>query len=316
MTCDHLTTRAIEATASRQLNVHAAGVSDTHGRVVALVGESGAGKSTAAATLARSGWGYVSDEVVAVGDDGGVIAFPRPVMLERSGDTPGKVAHSPDELGLGRCADALQIDRLVLLDRRQSVSGPRIERLGLIDGLLELIPQVSALSRRANPLQRLCRLVDRCGGVYRLTYSEADQLLPVLAELVDADAGLREPWWPAHMPTTRASALMDARVRRPPHRDAIVTEEEYLLLVDSTPVRLAGIGATAWEACDDAPTLQELTRRVVEVNGPHPEAAQLVNDAVMAMVRGGALGWKRPLPIEAMRRPARELEIPPSPGAA
>jgi hypothetical protein len=298
----HLTVRAIEVSASKRLTFHASGIADPAGRVVALVGRSGAGKSTAAARLAALGWGYVSDEVVSVDDDARVVPFARPVLLEPADPTTlGKVAHSPDDLGLGRCPDDLTLGRLVVLDRQRSVAEPSVERLGLLDGVLELIPQISALARRANPLQRLCRLIERCGGVYRVTYSEAEQLGPTLTELLDTEPGPIERWEPAHMPISRAWGLMDARVRRPPHRDAIVTDEEYLVLDDRVPVRLAGIGATIWESCDDAPTIAELTDRIVEAHGSHPDASRMVSDAVTTMVEGHVLGWARPRPLDQVR---------------
>ena len=54
---------------------------DVFGVAVALVGASGAGKSTLAAALAIGGHGFVADEVTAVGRDGVVRPFHRPIGL-------------------------------------------------------------------------------------------------------------------------------------------------------------------------------------------------------------------------------------------
>ena len=50
--------------------LHAAGIADADGLVVALVGPSGMGKTTASSYLARHGFGYVTDETVSIGPGG------------------------------------------------------------------------------------------------------------------------------------------------------------------------------------------------------------------------------------------------------
>ena len=174
-----LTIRAIEAAAGTRLMLHAAGVSDSHGRVLALVGPSGMGKTTASVYLSRRGFGYVTDETVSIGVLGDVLQFPRPLSLRQR---DGEVQRSPDQLGLGVPPADLRIGRIVLLDRDASHTGaPALAAVPLVDALLELIPHASALAMLPDPLQFMSRIIDRCGGVLRLTYAELGQ--PVLSML-------------------------------------------------------------------------------------------------------------------------------------
>ena len=65
--------------------LHAAGLAGDDGRVVVLVGPSGRGKTTAVRTLATS-FGYVSDESVAIDDEGRVWPYRKPLSeIEKQG---------------------------------------------------------------------------------------------------------------------------------------------------------------------------------------------------------------------------------------
>ena len=61
------------------------GAVDINGSAIAVVGHSGAGKSTFTAAMTRAGHRYLADEVVAVDDSGSVLAFHRPIGLRRGG---------------------------------------------------------------------------------------------------------------------------------------------------------------------------------------------------------------------------------------
>ena len=68
-----VTVAGLQATAGVRLNLHAGGLADDRGRVLALVGPSGTGKTTATRTLAGR-LGYLSDETVSM--DAGGRVFP------------------------------------------------------------------------------------------------------------------------------------------------------------------------------------------------------------------------------------------------
>jgi len=64
------------------LVLHAAAAARS-GRAVALVGDSGAGKSSLVAALVRAGWTYLSDEAIGVDADANFHPYPRPITLRR-----------------------------------------------------------------------------------------------------------------------------------------------------------------------------------------------------------------------------------------
>jgi hypothetical protein len=308
-----LTSDAILACRGERLMFHATGLADHDGRVVALVGPSGAGKTTAAAGLGASGFGYVTDELLVVDLDGGVSPFPRPLFAhDPQSGVASKRRRAPDDLGLGICPPQPRLSRLVLLSRSQA--GPteaRLESVPLIDGLLEVIPQTSALAAQPRPLQRLCRLVEACGGVQRLVYAEILDARDVLAEsLGTAPRTADEPWVdPGGRPQPEGSVvwgLMDGKVRRAPYLDAIQVGDESLLLVGGTPIRLAGIGLTVWLLAAEAPSMDLLVEKVVEEHGPHPQAEALVRDAVTSLVAAKVLGYSLPRPL---LHPADEVSL-------
>lgn len=283
--------------------LHAAAVSDECGAVAALVGPSGRGKTTAAMRLTRHRLGYVTDELVSIGPEGGVLPFPRPLLAEApDSDDWGKSQHEPDELGLQPCVTPLRLARLVLLDRHpDSPTAPVIAPVPLLDGLMELIAQSSSLFTLDLPLQRLCRLVDVCGGVVRLSYTEIGDAEQLIVDLLREPASAPPEWTdPGNGPVPEGSVawgLMDGRVRRKPYLDAIQVDDEALLMIGDTPVRLAGIGLTIWTHAASAPDLDELVALVVAEHGPHPDADQLVRDAVAALAGADVVGFDYPHPL-------------------
>jgi len=299
-----VTALAVERAAGKLLMLHACGLSDPHGRVLALVGPSGAGKSTAAATLGRA-LGYVTDEVVAIDDGGAVVAFPRPVALDDELGSGAKRQFGPDSLNLLPCAPELSIGRLVLLDRRPDhVGDPRLTPVPMAEALLELVPQTSALSALEGPLQRLGRLVDLCGGVFRLTFRDITDAEGVLLDLL-ATAGRTAGQWSVPDDVVMDDddvtwALLDGRVRRRPAADVIETDGELVVLAGSVPVRLSGIGRTVWELAGAALSLDVLVRGVEAAHGHHPEARALVVRAVGELCDARVLGHGRPKTLRAL----------------
>ena len=299
-----LTTQAIAHASGRYLMMHAAGVADEQGRVLALVGRSGSGKTTSAVLLSRDhGFGYVTDETVAVQSDRAVPPFPRPLaVLDRESGV--KTVKSPDELGLREATGAAQLARIVLLDRQDELwVDSRFDQLDLLSGISELIPQLSALPSLDRPLQRLADLIDRCGGVYRLSFSGiGDAEAQAIRDFLDAELEAKDLWQPLERPAdddvVRNLGLRDMRFRRGGALDGIRVGDEALVMVGATPIRLSGLGVTIWEAAADAPTFEELVDRVVEEHGPHPEAESLVREAVDSMVEAKLLGFGAPITVQ------------------
>ncbi len=255
------------------------------------------GKTTASSYLARHGFGYVTDETVSIGLGGDVLPFGRPLSLRRPG---GEVQRSPDELGLGLPSGDLRIARIVLLDR---VPGhrdrPTLTAVPLVDALLELIPQASALAKLPDPLQFMSRIIDRCGGVLRLTYGDMDErVLSLMSELLDREIDARDPWhailpqrqgpddlgtWPIRR------AVDDQELLQGHVLDGVATDGEALVLVDQVPVRLGEIGLAIWEAARDGVAQAEIVSIVEQQHGAHPDAPRIVREAVDQMLEAGLL---------------------------
>ena len=114
-----VTLAAIEAARGRAWMLHAAGIATPDGQVVVLVGPSGRGKTTASRALGAV-YGYVSDETIAIDDDGRVWPYRKPLSVIEDPAAP-KTQLPPSALGLQPLPDAeLRVAAVVLLDRDPS----------------------------------------------------------------------------------------------------------------------------------------------------------------------------------------------------
>src|SRR3954469_15529505 len=119
---DRLTSAVTVALMTRRagslLMLHACGLAEPRtGATVALVAPSGTGKTTLARTLGTT-WGYVSDETVALEEDGTVLPYPKPLSCLLTPDAEVKHQLAPDDCGLVPAAPDLHIAAVLLLERR------------------------------------------------------------------------------------------------------------------------------------------------------------------------------------------------------
>lgn len=297
-----LTLTGINLAAGDRLMLHAAGVADPGtGRVAALIAPSGTGKTTAARLLCTSGFGYVTDETVSIGEHEDVLPYPKPLSVVINGDAPDhKSQHGPDELGLAPCPPDPHVALFVLLDRDEArQEEPELSRVPLLDGVLELIPQTSALPSMRRPLQSLIRTVARAGGVWRLRYREIADAAPLLrtrlaalapdpSEIVEVaaseDTGSGEP--PEQPAPSEPPVLSTTtRVIRGPHLDAIRVDDEIVVLVGAKPARLTGLGATIWAHSAQPASIAALADACLRDHGEHPDADRLVHEGIGELLR-------------------------------
>lgn len=85
----------LDQASHERLLLHAAGVVREDGVAVALAAPSGAGKSTLTAGLLERGLGYLSDEAIAVRDNGYIDGYPKPISIDQ-GAWPILAHHRPD----------------------------------------------------------------------------------------------------------------------------------------------------------------------------------------------------------------------------
>lgn len=307
-----LTLAGINHAAGSRLMLHAAGVADHGtGRVAVLIAASGTGKTTAAHRLCATGFGYVSDETVSIGADDDVLPYPKPLSVVIAGDSPHhKSQHGPDELDLGPCPPDPRAALFVLLDRDRDTdetevgTAPDLQQVPLMDGLLELIPQTSALPAMRRPLQTLAGALQRAGGVWRLRYREVEDTAQLLRDALRSrtpDPSHVVAFDPIDDRSSRPTATVDAvgattddaepslqdtsRVIRAPYLDAVGIDDEIVVLVGTLPVRLSGLGSTVWARGARPASIAELTELCVAEHGNHPQAAELVLDAVRELLR-------------------------------
>lgn len=284
-----VTRAAIEARRGQLWMLHAAGISDADGRVIALIGPSGQGKTTAARVLSTH-YGYVSDETVGIGEDGCVLPYRKPLSVIE-GSVHVKVQRSPEELGLLPLPPVpLRLAALVLLDRRpDGPAEPALERCDLGEVLLELVAQTSHIGELPAPLRTIAAHASSVGGILRVVYREADTLHAALAPL------FREPHSTLpDEPAGRARRVPEGPgLYRRTYLDALPLDQAgQMALLQPEPdggsiLRLvAGIGPALWEAADGS-SLAELVSAAKDAYGA-PEGIDVhaaVESAVAELTR-------------------------------
>ena len=283
------------------LMFHGAGLAqlDT-AHAVALVAASGTGKTTATRFLGQH-LGYLTDETVVVDPESlAITPFPKPLsILGPEGNRP-KAQLGPDELGLLAAPDGARLAALCILDRNPDhVGDPVAEKLTLQDALALLLPQTSSLAQLGRGLVQLAQLIDRLGGVHRLTYAESAELLPLVNSVLDgAPDRTREPsetertWEPApenllkpHQRPSAAGPRPEGAIRRLPVDDALDFSDGSLGLLHSQQYSVIhGLGPVLWELTGQWTTLDELTEQLTADGAAPPEADRLIESAVGVLI--------------------------------
>ncbi|MBO1740095.1 PqqD family peptide modification chaperone [Leifsonia sp. TF02-11] len=265
---------AIERRRHDLLMLHAAGLADpATGDVIALIGPSGAGKTTAASSLGTA-LGYVSDETVAVDIDGAVHPFPKPLALKQQ-DSLLKRIVGPDALGLAEVRRPLRLTRLALLDRHDEYVTPAVATVGLDEALSRIVEQTSYLGALPGALRRLEALVRVSGGVHVIRYHHAADLVEPVSEL------LRRP--AAHLPLAKVrDADAPAVAPRPiapgaytrAHVDDwIEVGGEVIVLADGKVSRFSPLGSVLWGELQTPSSLDGLVARAEAAFGPAPDGS-------------------------------------------
>lgn len=181
-----LTLKAIELQHGRLLMLHACALADpSTGNSVVLVAPSGTGKTTAAVTLGQE-LAYLTDETAAIGADDVLVPYPKPLSLLVDGEQH-KQQTSPTELGLLPAPPGPKVVALALLDRDDQTSAPSVEAVPVLEALALLAEQSSALQLLPRPLHLVAGLLDRTGGLRRITYRDVSDAAPLVHDLLHED---------------------------------------------------------------------------------------------------------------------------------
>lgn len=300
-----VTIAAILERAGELTLLHACGVSDPGGAVIALVAKSGTGKTTASSQLART-FGYITDETVAIRADGSVVPYPKPLSVKQATPGAAKLQVGPDELGLHVAPGEPRITAIALLDRLAGADYqlPIIEPVPLMEAVLALIPDTSSQTAVFQPLQSLCRLIDSVGGVFRVSYSEAADLVDSLAPLFLTDPKnppeAAKSWSPA-MKEPEMESVADPAGEQPAEPipagwlqaaaavDAVEIGEDLLVLTEAELTRLSGIGPIIWKSARRPISMQTLVSRIEALHGLPEGYEALLDEAVDGLVGRGLL---------------------------
>jgi len=288
-----VTTRALHAAAGRMHLWHAAGIATETGAVLALVAASGAGKTTAAAALCRDGFGYVTDEALGVSADGRVLPYPKPLAVRLdSSSSAAKRLVGPDELGLAECPAELRLGGIVVLRREPGQRVPTLERLPLVEAILNLTCQSSGLALMTEPLTSLCRLLDQLGGVHRLRYGEIADAASVLRTLAWAARVPGESWEPIAAAASIADITVGAQelLARGPYVEAVSVDGDILVLQDGAVAHVSGIAASVWSHLHDPDTLPGVLAAMRRRHGRHTDDERIVGEAIAGLEVKGLLG--------------------------
>ena len=186
------------------LALHASAVVDRRGRAWVLIGESGAGKSTAALELSRRGMALAADDLVLIDVESGALygASPTVRLVDREQEVPEADEARPVpsgidkrwyRLGLEPAPPTSELAALVWLDPRGEEEGVDIRPLAGQAGVSAVLAQAFGLDpgpaghkvRRFRGVCELGRVID----LYRLRYAQSDRRSPAQ---VDALEGLME----------------------------------------------------------------------------------------------------------------------------
>jgi energy-coupling factor transporter ATP-binding protein EcfA2 len=279
-----VTLAALDATAGKRINLHAGAVADDAGRALAVVGPSGSGKTTAIGLLATR-LGYLSDETVSVDDSLTVHAHPKPLSVVVDPATPlAKGSVSPDDLGLGVPPESSYLHRIVLLHRGTDDAG--LVPVPAARAIVEIVEQSSSLVHLDQPIRRLADLIDACGGAWGLHYREFEDRIDEVVGLLDGAA--QDPPARRHHPHDGADgAPVEGRWTRAPWKDAVEYDAELVVMVGDRVQVLGGLGVALWLELAGSRSEAELVAEVTAAWGAHPQAAELVAEALAVLAAEG-----------------------------
>jgi hypothetical protein len=299
-----LTLASITRRVGTCLLLHAAGLAVPSGAAAVLVAASGTGKTTACRTLGQT-LGYLSDETVVIEPDYSISPYPKPLSVIVDPERIDlKHEQSPDDLGLLPAPATPHLGAIILLDRADEHVPPELTAEPLIAAMVDMIPQTSGLVLLDHPLDELARAMTHNGGPYRLSYAEIGDAAPIVASLLaawDQPGGPRiEPLTWRHIPGDNAAEPLpypevDPKVtdettcRRAPWRDALEADGELLVLLDTIPAHLSGLGAALWLLAEQPVSAREATEHAIAEFGDHPDAVELVLDAIRSLAKGRVL---------------------------
>lgn len=295
-----ITLAMIEQLVGSGVMLHSAVIGDPESkRALALVGVSGSGKTTASRFLG-SKLAYLTDETAIISDEGFVTPYPKPLSVIVDPDAP-KEQQNPVEQGLNvvdRDDRSYELSRIVFISRDESAAEPRLERVPLHEALVFLSEQSSGLAKHPEGVVSLAKLVERCGGVWRLVYSEVEDTLPLVQDLLnggelpgaDEVESLEKYTVEDHLPGVYLNGTI--AVSRMPGTSGVRVGEDgpFLLLQDTALNELSEFAAECWLQAEGDISYDDLFARLAEIFEGLPAEAY---DENLSALAAGSMLWVR-----------------------
>lgn len=295
-----ITVAMIEQLVGSGVMLHSAVIGDPESkRALALVGVSGSGKTTASRFLG-SKLAYLTDETAIISDEGVVSPYPKPLSVIVDPNAP-KEQQNPVEAGLNVVDPedrGYKLTRIVLISRDEQAKEPRLERVPLHEALVFLSEQSSGLAKHPEGVVSLAKLVERCGGVWRLVYSEVEDTLPLVQDLLnggelpgaDEVESLEKYTVEDHLPGVFLNGTIV--IDRAPGTSAVRVGEDgpFLLLQDTALNELSEFAAECWLQAEGDISYDDLFARLAEIFEGLP--AEAYDENVSALAQGAML-WVR-----------------------
>ena len=295
-----ITVAMIEQLVGSGVMLHSAVIGDPESkRALALVGVSGSGKTTASRFLG-SKLAYLTDETAVISDEGFVTPYPKPLSVIVDPNAP-KEQQNPVEAGLNVVAPedrGYKLTRIVLISRDEQAKEPRLERVPLHEALVFLSEQSSGLAKHPEGVVSLAKLVERCGGVWRLVYSEVEDTLPLVQDLLnggelpgaDEVESLEKYTVEDHLPGVYLNGTI--AVSRMPGTSGVRVGEDgpFLLLQDTALNELSEFAAECWLQAEGDISYDDLYARLAEIFEGLPAEAY---DENLSALAAGSMLWVR-----------------------
>lgn len=295
-----ITVAMIEQLVGSGVMLHSAVIGDPESkRALALVGVSGSGKTTASRFLG-SKLAYLTDETAVISDEGFVTPYPKPLSVIVDPNAP-KEQQNPVEAGLNVVDPedrGYKLTRIVLISRDEQAKEPRLERVPLHEALVFLSEQSSGLAKHPEGVVSLAKLVERCGGVWRLVYSEVEDTLPLVQDLLnggelpgaDEVESLEKYTVEDHLPGVYLNGTIV--IDRAPGTSAVRVGEDgpFLLLQDTALNELSEFAAECWLQAEGGISYDNHYERMAELFEGLPVEAYDENVSALAQ---GAMLWVR-----------------------
>ena len=295
-----ITVAMIEQLVGSGVMLHSAVIGDPESkRALALVGISGSGKTTASRFLG-SKLAYLTDETAVISDEGFVTPYPKPLSVIVDPNAP-KEQQNPVEAGLNVVDPedrGYKLTRIVLISRDEQAKEPRLERVPLHEALVFLSEQSSGLAKHPEGVVSLAKLVERCGGVWRLVYSEVEDTLPLVQDLLnggelpgaDEVESLEKYTVEDHLPGVYLNGTIV--IDRAPGTSAVRVGEDgpFLLLQDTALNELSEFAAECWLQAEGDISYDDLFARLAEIFEGLPAEAY---DENLSALAAGSMLWVR-----------------------